>query len=317
MTKYVIKRICVCIVLFFILTFVLFIVVSFLPTYADNDIQAYVMQFGSIDEEQKTLIYERYDLDEPVVTRYFKWIGSLFDGTWSYSHANLQTSVLSIIKLKISNSLTLMVASLFVAVLLSIPLGIFAALKPGGIADGISNFITFIGVSIPGFIVAIFLIFVFGQKLAILPSMVSATSSYPYWMQLILPVVCVSISIVGPIVKQVRGSMLDVMNSEYVKTARSKGIRDSRVVIHHMLRNAAIPVVTAIGLALPMLVGGSVVVEQIFTVNGIGNALIQAIYAPADAPLIMGIVAVQVLVVLVVNLLLDLVYTVLDPRVSY
>lgn len=317
MTKFILKRIGVCIALFFILTFVLFILISFLPTYADNDIAQYVIQYGSIDREQMIQIYERYNLEQPVVIRYFQWLGTLFNGTWSYSHANLQTTVLSIIQLKISNSLVLMVASLALAVILSIPLGIFAALKPGGIADGISNVLTFIGVSIPGFIVAIFLIFVFGQKLAILPSMVSVSSSYPYWVQLILPVICVSIGIIGPVVKQVRGSMLDVMNSEYVKTARSKGISEQRVVILHMFRNAAMPVVTAVGLALPMLVGGSVVVEQIFTINGIGNALIQAIYAPADVPLIMGIVTVQVIVVLVVNLLLDLIYTVIDPRVSY
>jgi peptide/nickel transport system permease protein len=207
--------------------------------------------------------------------------------------------------------------SLAAAVVVSLPLGMLAAMKPGGVADTVSNLLTFIGVSLPGFIVAIFLIFLFSAKLAILPSMMVVTSKYSYAAQLVLPVTCVAVTVIGPVVKQVRGSMLDVMNAEYVKTARSKGISERRVILKHVFRNSAIPVVTQIGLTMPMLVGGSVIVEQIFTINGIGRALVAAINPPADVPVIMGIVTIQILAVLFINLALDLVYTLLDPRVVY
>ncbi|MDR2665385.1 MAG: ABC transporter permease [Oscillospiraceae bacterium] len=317
MLKFVVRRAAMSIGLFLILTFVLFLVLQLLPTYAQGDINAYVMEYGSITAEHKLEIYAKYELDKPAAVRYFFWLGSLFDGTWSHTYANMQISVLSVIAGKIGQTLTLMSISLAAAIVIALPLGMMAAMKPGGIADSVANLLTFIGVSLPGFIVAIFLIFIFSAKLAILPSMMVVTSKYSYAAQLILPVTCVSITVIGPVVKQVRGSMLDVMNAEYIKTARSKGIPERRVIVRHVFRNSAIPVVTQIGLAMPMLVGGSVIVEQIFTINGIGRALIAAINAPADVPVIMGIVAIQVIVVLFVNLALDLIYTVLDPRVVY
>jgi peptide/nickel transport system permease protein len=317
MLKFIAKRIAVSIGLFLILTFALFLLLQLLPNYADGDINTYVMEYGFITPEHKTEIYAKYDLDKPVVTRYCFWLKSLFDGTWSHTYANMQITVLNAIGGKIRQTLILMSLSLAAAVAVSLPLGIFAAVKPGGVADNAANLLTFIGVSLPSFIVAIFLIFLFSAKLAILPSMMVVTSKYSYAAQLILPVTCVAVAMIGPVVKQVRGSMLDVMNAEYVKTARSKGILERRVVIRHVFRNSAIPVVTQIGLTMPMLVGGSVIVEQIFTINGIGRALIAAINPPADVPVIMGIVTIQVMVVLFINLALDLVYTVLDPRVTY
>ncbi|MDR3364346.1 MAG: ABC transporter permease [Clostridiales Family XIII bacterium] len=317
MLQFILKRILVSVLLFLLLTFVLYLIVQFLPSYAENDINKMVMQNGSITEQQKLDINTKYNLDKPVIPRYAAWIGSLFDGTWSHSFANLNTTVLSVIKTKIKATLILMSLGLAFAVLLSIPLGMRAAIRPGGAADGVTNALTFTGISIPNFILALLLIFLFSAKLGILPSMVVQTSRYPYLAQMLLPIVCVMISVIGPIVKQVRGSMLDVMNMEYVKTARAKGIPENQVVRRHVFRNAAIPVVTAIGLAVPMLVGGSVVIEQIFTINGIGRTLVNAVYAPADVPLIMGIVAIQVVVVLVVNLALDIIYTLLDPRIAY
>jgi len=317
MLKYILRRIMISVGLFFVLTFILFFVLSQLPNYAESDINAYVMQYGEISKEHMIEIQAKYALDRPVIERYFTWFGSLFDGTWSYTHDNLSTTVLSVIKTKLWPTISLMSVSLIFVIIVSIPLGIMAARKPGGIADNITNLFTFIGVSLPGFIVAIFLIYIFSARLSILPSMVSVSSKYPYAIQLILPVACVSIQIIGPIVKQVRGSMLDVMNAEYIKTARSKGISEWRVMLRHVFRNSAIPVVTSIGLVVPALVGGSVIVEQIFTMNGLGRTLVNAITAPANVPLIMGIVTIQVLVVLLVNLALDLVYTVLDPRVVY
>jgi peptide/nickel transport system permease protein len=317
MLKFIAKRIAVSVGLFLILTFVLFLLLQLLPTYADNDINTYVINYGSITPEHKMEIYAKYELDKPVVTRYFVWLKSLFDGTWSHTYDNMQISVLNALGGKIRQTLILMSISLAVAIAVSLPLGMLAAMKPGGVADNVSNLLTFIGVSLPSFIVAIFLIFIFSAKLAILPSMMVVTSRYSYAAQLILPVTCVAITVIGPVVKQVRGSMLDVMNAEYVKTARSKGIAERRVILRHVFRNSAIPVVTQIGLTMPMLVGGSVIVEQIFTVNGIGRALVAAINPPADVPIIMGIVAIQVMAVLFINLALDMVYTVLDPRVTY
>ncbi|MDR0839557.1 MAG: ABC transporter permease [Oscillospiraceae bacterium] len=317
MLKFISKRIVLSVGLFLILTFVLFIMLSFLPSYADNEISSHIQEYGSITKEQELSYKAQYGLDSPVVTRYVKWVKSLFAGTWSYTFTNRSTTVLSVIQVKIGETLILMSSALIVGVVIAIPLGMLAAVKPGGIADNIANVVTFIGVSLPGFIIAIFLIYIFSARLNILPSMVLVTSKYPYAVQMILPVVCVSLHIVGPVVKQVRGSMLDVMNAEYIKTARSKGISERRVIFKHVFRNATIPVTTQIGLSVPMLVGGSVVVEQIFTINGIGRTLVVAINSPSDIPVVMGIVTIQVLVVLVVNLSLDIIYTLLDPRVAY
>ncbi|MDR2502669.1 MAG: ABC transporter permease [Oscillospiraceae bacterium] len=317
MLKFITKRILVSAVLFLILTFVLFLLLSFLPTYADSDIAKYVMEYGMISPEHKLEIYAKYGLDQPLGARYFIWLGTLFDGTWSHTYQNTATAVTEVIGAKLAPTLSLTVSALVAAILIAVPLGMFAAMRPGGIADNIASLLTFVGVSIPGFIVAIFLVFVFAAKLQFLPSMVSAASKYPYAVQMILPVTCVALTMIGPVVKQVRGSMLDVMNAEYIKTARSKGISETRVIFRHVFRNSAIPVVAQIGLTMPMLVGGSVVVEQIFTINGLGRALVNAVNAPADVPVIMGIVTIQVIVVLAINLALDLVYSALDPRVVY
>lgn len=161
--------------------------------------------------------------------------------------------------------------------------------------------------------VSILGIYVFSVTLGLLPSQYSTRGNYPYFVYLVMPACIIAITTMGRYIKQTRSSMLEVMNEEYVKTAKSKGLPYGKVVFRHMLRNAAIPIVTVVGLSVPNLIGGSVVIERIFSWPGLGSYLVDAINM-RDIPVIMGIVAIIIIIVLVTNLLLDIIYTWLDPR---
>lgn len=316
MIKYIVKRVLIMIPIFFGLTFIIYLLLSVMPgaNAAEQEITSLLLGGTSISEETEAAIYAKYGLDVNVVMQYFNWVGSLFAGTWGYTYTSSMTkTVISVIGERIGPTLILMGTGLLLAILIGVPLGILSALKPNGIVDNICTVLTFLGNSLPGFLLCIFGISVFSVWLGILPSQYSTSGQYPYIFYLLMPALIIAFSSMGSFIKQTRGSMLEVMNEEYVKTARAKGLPYGKVVTKHMLRNASIPIVTCIGLAVPNLVGGSVVIERIFSWPGLGYYLVTAISA-RDIPVIMGIVAIIIIVVLVTNLVLDIIYTFLDPR---
>lgn len=313
MFKYILKRLLQLIPAFFIITALVF----FLSAAAPGDpVDAVLASIDDVTPEMEAQIRAQYGLDKPVPVRYLIWLRNLLQGDMGVS-TQTHEPVWEMIRDRIGPTLTLTGTALLISLLIAIPLGILAAIKPYSIWDNISSFLAFIGSSLPGFFVALMLIFIFAVNLKWLPTMgMYDRDGTGLAKHLILPVIVTVLRMMGTYIKQTRGSILDVMNEEYVKAARAKGISEFQVLIKHVLRNALIPIVSCIGLNIPFLVGGATVTEKIFGWPGMGTLLVQAI-SQRDYNVIMGVTVLIALVVLVVNLLIDLIYAYLDPKIRF
>ena len=222
---------------------------------------------------------------------------------------------------RIMPSLLLTGVGIVGAVVIGVPLGIISAYKPNSVWDHISTFVAFIGASVPNFFLSLLLIYVLAVKLKLFPTSGMYSSGGVWGMSdllhhLALPAFVCGIQPIGNYIKQTKSSVMEVLNEEYIQTARSKGLTNAVIVIKHAFRNALIPVVTTISLTIPFLIGGAVVTEQIFAWPGIGSLMITAITS-RDYPVILGVAVLFCVVVLVANLILDLIYAALDPRIKF
>ncbi|MDO5403701.1 MAG: ABC transporter permease [Eubacteriales bacterium] len=317
MVKYICKRIVLMIPLFIGITFVIYFLSSLAP---GNIVDNMASSNPDMTQEQIDQLYIDYGLNKPIVVRYVNWLKDLAKGDMGISYRTSQ-KVSIMVGQRIGPTIMLTGTSLIIALLIGIPLGVLSAMKPKGIFDNIASVLTFLGSSLPNFFVALVLIFIFAVKLKVLPSSGMYASGQAHTItalavHLILPAGVLGFHIMGNFIKQTRGSMLEVLNEEYIKTARSKGISEGAVIIKHALRNALIPIVTQISLMVPFLIGGAVVIEQIFGWPGLGTLMNISITA-RDYPAIMGVAVVISIVVLLSNIVLDLVYAALDPRISY
>lgn len=273
---------------------------------------------GNLTNEAYEELKVSLGLDKPVIVRYFYWLLDLAKGDLGKS-TNSNQAVSRLIGQRIGPSLILTGTAILLSILISIPLGVLAAYKPYSVWDNISSAISFVGVSAPNFFVSLVLIYIFAVKLRILPAQGmyynSDKSLWALTLHLLLPSLVLSIQLLGSFVKQTRGSVLEVLNEEYIKTARSKGILEIAVVVKHALRNALIPIVTTIGMTVPFLIGGAVITEQIFSWPGIGSLMVMSVNT-RDYNTIMGVTVMVSISVLAVNILLDIIYTYLDPRIK-
>lgn len=260
-------------------------------------------------------------LDDPVWQRYLHWLVAMLQGNWGFSFTSHE-NVVTLIMQRLPVSLALFGASEVLAVLVAVPVGVLAAARPYSLFDKIANTAAFAGFSLPTFFTGLVLIMVFSVKLAWLPLVfrtgLNATGWAWWWAEVkqsIMPVLVIGLFQGASLVRYVRSSMLDVIKLDYVTTARSKGIGGRRVLIRHVVRNGLIPVVTLVAVQLPIIFGGTIVTEQIFRVPGIGSLLISSILA-ADTPVVMAVTFVYACLVVFLNLLADLLYVWLDPRIA-
>ncbi len=313
MLKYILKRLLQAIPTFLIITIAVFVLSNAAPGSPVDLIKA----AGDLTPEAEQELRVQLGLDKPVAVRYLIWLGDMLHGDFGTSTRTNQP-VWSLVQERIGPTLVLTLTSLVCSLLIAIPLGIMASLRPYSIWDTVSSFLAFLGASTPNFFVALVALYIFAVKLGLLPSMGMYSSNGgglgDLALHLVLPVSITVIRMMGTYIKQTRGSMLDVMNEEYVKTARAKGLGEGTVVIKHILRNALIPIVSCIGLNIPYLVGGSTVTEQIFGWPGMGSLLVLSINQ-RDYNVIMAITVLIAAAVLVVNLLIDLLYAYLDPKI--
>lgn len=315
MVKYTVKRLLTSIPIFISITVIVYTLISIAPGGPLDIIGA----AGNLSKEALQNLKISMGLDQPVYIRYFLWLKGLLHGDLGVSYRTSQ-AVANMIGQRIGPSLILTGSGIGMAVLIGVPLGIVAAYKPHSRWDSFSSGISFIGSSAPSFFISLLAIYIFAVKLKILPTQGMYSSSGPKTLDsllshLILPASIVCLQLVGGFIKQTRGSMLEVLNEDYIKTARSKGLKENVVTIKHAFRNALIPVVTLIGLSIPYLIGGAVVTEQIFSWPGLGSLMVTSI-ASRDYPTIMGITVLISITVLCSNLVLDLIYATLDPRIS-
>lgn len=316
MFKYVVKRILIAIPVFLGITFIVYFLVNMAPG-GPLDI---IASQGTLSQADLEALKVQMGLDKPLVVRYFLWLGDLFHGDFGVSYRTSQ-EVKLMIGQRIKASLTLTGSGILIAIILGIPLGIMAAYKPYSKWDSVASFIAYIGSCAPNFFVSLLLIYIFAVKLKLFPTSgmysTSGTQSFgDLAAHLALPAIVICIQPIGNYIKQTRAAVMEVLNEEYIKTARSKGLKENKVIIFHAFRNALIPVVTTLSLSIPFLIGGAVVTEQIFSWPGIGSLMITAINN-RDYPVIMGVTVLIAVVVLVTNLVLDLIYAALDPRISY
>jgi peptide/nickel transport system permease protein len=264
----------------------------------------------------------KFGMDDPIVVRYLRWLMAMLHGDWGFSFAS-RIDVDQLILQRLPTTLFVVGSAQILALLVALPVGVYGAMRPYSIFDQIANTFAFIGFSLPTFFTGLLLILVFSVQLDWLPFVyradINATGWQWYWeniKQAIMPVAVLGLFQGASYTRYVRSAVLDVIRLDYVTTARSKGLNERKVIIKHVVRNALIPVVTLVALQMPAIFGGAIVTEQIFRIPGIGSLLITAILAN-DTPVIMAVTFVFACLVVVFNLLADIIYGWLDPRISY
>jgi peptide/nickel transport system permease protein len=276
---------------------------------------------SNVPPEVAASLRAKFGMDDPIMLRYVHWLAAMLQGDWGFSFVsriNVDTLVLQ----RLPTTLFVIGSSQLLALLIAMPVGIYAATKPYSFFDQVASTFAFIGFSLPTFFTGLLFILVFSIKLDWLPfvyqSDLSATGWRWYWeefRQAIMPVAVLGLFQGASWTRYVRSAALDVIRLDYVTTARAKGLREGAVVMKHVVRNAMIPVITLVALQIPTIFGGAIVTEQIFRVPGIGSLLISSILAN-DTPVIMAVSFVFACLVIFFNLVADVLYGWLDPRIS-
>lgn len=266
---------------------------------------------GSADNIER--LRDQLGLNKPLLTRYFKWLGDMLRGDFGYSITN-GTPIKGILSSRLPATLELSGIALVLSALLGVFIGIVSAIRQNGIVDYLGRVFAVVGQSVPQFFFGICLIQIFSIKMGVFPVGGRVSPDGERLMHLVLPVLTLTLSMCAVLMRYARNTMLDVMNSDYIKTARSKGIPEWKVYIKHGFRNAMRPVLVILCFRLPMLIGGSVVIESVFTWPGIGMVMTDAVVA-GDYPVIMVTTLMLAASILAASFLVDVLTALMDPRV--
>jgi peptide/nickel transport system permease protein len=317
-TTYIIRRVLYAIPTLLGISLVIFAVLALAP----GDPLAQFAADPSVPPEVREQIRESLGLNDPWYIRYFKWLTALLSGDWGFSFAS-RIPVIDLIGQRIPQTLQVVGLAYVISIVLAIPIGILSALKPYSLFDNIATTFAFIGFSVPTFFTGLLLILIFSVNLRWLPfiynSTLEVTDLDTLWLQIrqmIMPVTVLALFQTGTLTRFVRASMLENLPMDYTRTARAKGLSERTVVLGHVLRNSMIPVVTLIALGVPTIFTGAIVTEQIFRINGIGELLIKSIQN-SDTPVVMAITFIFAVLVVSFNLVADVLYGILDPRIRY
>ncbi len=318
MGQYLLKRLLIAIPSLLGISVILFTVLALAP----GDPFEELATNPNVPPEVRANLRAKFGMDDPVPIRYARWVSSMAKGDMGFSFAS-RIDVDKLILQRLPTTLVVIGLSQLLALLIAIPVGVFAATRPYSLFDQVANTFAFIGFSLPTFFTGILFILFFSIYLDWLPFVYRADISETGWRwwwehakQSIMPIAVLGLFQGASWTRYVRSAVLDVIRLDYVTTARSKGLTERVVVIKHALRNALIPVVTLVALQMPAVFGGAIVTEQIFRVPGIGSLLIDAILRN-DTPVIMAVTFVFACLVIMFNLIADLLYGWLDPRISY
>ena len=302
------KRILQIVIVLFGISFLTFGLTYMAP---GDPVRAMYAASGTIpSEEILDQTREALGLNEPFLTQYLNWLTDCLHGDFGTSYS-LNRPVAELLLARLGPTLKLSFATLILMLLVSVPLGILSAVHKGGVIDYIVRGLTFLGVSLPNFWVGLLLLYVFGVKLSVVP----VVSSGQGFDRLILPAVTLAFAMMGKYTRQVRTAFLEELNQDYVTGARCRGIKESAILWRHVLPNSVLPLITMLGLSLGSLLGGTAVVEVIFSYPGLGSLAVDAITS-MDYSLIQGYVLWIALIYMVLNLLVDLSYGLLDPRIK-
>ncbi|GGI45489.1 oligopeptide transport system permease protein AppB [Paenibacillus marchantiophytorum] len=315
MAPYIVRRLLISLLVLLGITILNFIIINLAP---GNPVELFIDP-----DTPRELIQARKELlglNAPLFTQYIKWLGALLQGNLGYSFSS-HAPVLHIIAERLGPTLLLAAASLLFGLLIAIPIGILSALKQNTKFDYLMTGFSFISVSVPQFFLSLTLIYVIAVKLHLLPTGGMVTLGYEgdlrdRLIHLVLPVLVLGSVVAGKKVRYIRSSMLEVLKQDYMRTAHAKGLHAFVVINKHALRNALVPIITVIAAEIPILLGGSIVIEQIFQWPGIGRLTFLSILS-RDYPILMGLNLVAAIIVLLTNLLTDILYSLADPRIKY
>ena len=317
MGQYVLRRLLIAVPSLLGISVVLFTVLALAPGDPFGDLATN----PNVPPEVALALRAKFGLDDPVYLRYLHWLVAMAQGDWGFSFVS-RMNVDALILQRLPATLYVIGSAQLLALLVAIPVGVYAAMRPYSLFDQVANTLAFVGFSLPTFFTGILFILIFSIKLDWLPFVytdVKATGIrwvFEEVRQAIMPVMVLGLFQAASMTRFVRSAMLDVIRLDYITTARAKGLGQARVMVKHVMRNAMIPVVTLIALQMPAVFGGAIITEQIFRIPGIGSLLIASILAN-DTPVIMAVTFVFACLVVFFNLIADVLYGWLDPRISF
>ncbi len=315
MTQYLLRRLFYFVPVVFLVTVVVFCITLLLP---GDPALAFLGEANINDKVAYQAMRQELGLDQPIYVQYGMWVGRALQGDLGQS-VRTHEPVLQALGARLPVTLQLASMALVIAMLIALPLGILSATRPNSKLDTVGTVMAIGGVALPEFFLGILLIFVFALQLHILPSsgyVSPSTGLWPSFKSMLLPAIALGMALNAVTMRQTRSSLIEVLQQEYVTVARAKGLASRTVVSRHALKNALIPVITVIGLQTGRLFGGSVVVETVFALPGMGRLAADSIFF-RDFPMLQGVVLVMAFAVLTCNLLTDVFYAYLDPRIRY
>ena len=272
-----------------------------------------------VDPAQAEQLRRDFGLDKPAYIQYVKYLGQIVQGNLGTSIYGSRIEVIRIVSEAFPRTMSLALLSFLLAICIAVPAGLISALKKHSKTDHAVTFVAFLGLSMPDFWLGILLIIVFAAQLHWLPAVgyvPLAQGFWPWFSHLILPSIAVGAPFAAIISRMIRSSMLEVLQTEYMRVARSKGLPRARLILTHAFPNALIPVVTVMGIAFALLMAGTVVIENVFAIKGLGRVLIIGILN-RDYPVVQGAILVVSVIFVFSNLLVDLLYGIIDPRIRY
>jgi len=318
MGRYLLRRLLIAVPSLLGISIVLFVVLALAPGDPFGDLASN----PNVPPEVADALRAKFGLDDPIVLRYLHWLSAMLHGDWGFSFVS-RVDVDTLIRQRLPVTLLVIGSSQILALLIALPVGVYSAVRRYSIFDQIANLFAFVGFSLPTFFTGLLFILLFSIYLDWLPFVfrtdLGATGWHWYWeefKQAVMPVAVLGLVQAASWTRYVRSSVLEVIRLDYVTTARAKGLSERMVVVKHVVRNALIPVVTLVALQMPALFGGAIVTEQIFRIPGIGSLLINSILAN-DTPVIMAVTFVFACLVILFNLIADILYGWLDPRIAY
>ncbi len=319
MTGYLVRRSLQMLVVVFFASALIFFILNFVPGGPFSTLRASSPRITQADIERLNRLL---GLDKPVHMRYIDWLKGIVTGDWGTSWSVARgVDVLKLIQSRVGNTLLLMTSSLVLSLLIAFPIGIYSAVKQYSKLDYLVTAFSFVGISMPTFWFGLMLIIIFAVTLRWLPAGSMATPGYEWdpidrLKHLILPMVVLSLFYVAGWSRFIRSSMLEVLRQDYIRTALAKGLGRGTVIFKHALRNALIPVITVVALALPDLFAGAIITETVFAWPGMGRLYYDAVFS-SDWPVAMGILVMTALLVVIANLIADIAYALVDPRIRY
>ncbi|CAN5859133.1 ABC transporter permease [soil metagenome] len=313
MSRYLIRRLLISLITLVAISMVIFLILAKAP----GDPLAGFAANPNVPPELRNRLREQMGLEDPIGEQYVRWSTQYLQGNWGISYTTRSDAMDYVIG-RLPVTLKIVGSAYLISILIAIPVGVISAIKQYSWFDNVATTFAFLGFSLPTFFTGIVLIYIFSVKLEWLPFVYDGTVEgfIPNLKQSIMPITVLAMAQAGALTRFVRASMLEVIALDYVRTARAKGLREKSVILSHAMRNALIPVVTIIALQLPAVVGGAVITEQIFRIPGIGSALVQGIQEK-DVPVVMAIAFGTAILVVIFNVIADLLYAGLDPRIKY